>query len=329
MLKAAVIGCGGIGALHAKAYQRCPNVRLAAVVDTNRSLADSLASAHRVKALYSLDGALSDPEIDIIDVAASTRAHAVIVMAAGHAGKHCICEKPFALSREDYYNMDLAFKSSGKVLGGIFQHRFMNRVQEASENIQRSNLGRVLLATSATNWWRDTNYWQVPGRSTYEEAGGGVLMVQAIHAIDLVIYLLGEPVSVSAVIAKGGGLPSSVKVEHTGAATILFKSGAAAAITGTIRAWSSMYPSPGSAFDHMQAIADEKHLVTVTGEKGSISLETPQEDIIDLFARNLDDFARSILDKRPPVVSGESAMRTVRVILAMYESAEQQTVVKL
>lgn len=319
MLSSALIGCGGIGKLHAKAYRHCSDVRLAAVVDINRTLADDLAREHKVKAYYNVAEAIADRKIDMLDIAAPTKFHAPFAIAAAEAGKHCICEKPLALSESEYQRMAAAFKASGTILGGIFQHRFTDAAIDLERRIRESNFGNILTASCVTNWWRDANYFDPTERRLYATAGGGVLMVQAIHAIDLILHLLGDPVSVCALTAKGGGLPANVTIEHTGAALLWFKNGAIATVSGTIQAWSDLYPRPGEKPDHMAIV--EKHRISVTGTLNSVSLETPQGDPEVLFARNIGSFARSARGRVPALVSGESAMRTVRVIQAMYRSA--------
>lgn len=317
VLRSALFGCGGIGALHARAYSNCKNVRLTAVVDANRTLADDLAAQHNVRAFYSVEDALADKTIDMVDVALPTRLHSPIAVQAAQAGKHCICEKPIATNAEEYQQMAEAFKRSGTGLGGIFQHRFSDAAMDLGNKIRSSELGDDLKASSTTIWWRPAAYWLVPGRGAYATAGGGVFMVHAIHAIDLITSLLGEPVSVNAHINNIGS-PAGVEVEHTGIASILFRNGAMTDILATTRVWAPQYS--GTA-DHMALV--ERHQLAVSGSKNSVMIETPpaSQTLEVLFGRNLDDFAGSAIAGSPAIVSGDSAMRTVGLIQKMYESA--------
>ncbi|MFA5104595.1 MAG: Gfo/Idh/MocA family oxidoreductase [Candidatus Margulisiibacteriota bacterium] len=316
VLRAALIGCSGIGVKHAEAYRFCKNIQLAAVVDLQRESADRLAGLHNVKAYYDVEDVLGNPTIDVIDIAAPTKFHMLIATDAARAGQHCICEKPIATNYLEYQMMADAFRQSGTTLGGIFQHRFSDEAMELARKIKVSELGYNLKASSTTKWFRDDAYWLAPGRAM---AGGGVLTVHAIHAIDLVMNLLGEPVSVTASV-DNTGQPEGVEVEHTGTAKIIFKSGATADVYATTRAWSPKYPSPGQPLNFMDI--DERHQIAVTGSNSNVMFETPPQPLVELFARNLDSFAGSILAEEPPAVSLDSAWQTIWLIKKMYESAK-------
>lgn len=318
VLRSALVGCAGIGAMHARAYKPCNNIRLAAVVDVKRETADKLAAEHGVKAYFDVETALQDPNIDVIDVAAPTKFHASIATQAAAAGKHCICEKPIAINADEYQMMAEAFRRSGTTFGGIFQHRFSDDADLLLSKIGTEQLGGNLKGSSVTNWWRDAAYWLAPGRGSYATAGGGVLMVHAIHAIDLIVNLLGEPVCVSASI-NFTGQPEGVEVENTAIASIEFKTGALARIMASTNIWSPLYPTPSKKMDHMALV--ETHKIAVTGDKDSWMFKTPPQPLEELFAANLDDFASSAITGKTPIVSGDSAWRTVNLIQRMYESA--------
>jgi len=129
--------------------------------------------------------------------------------------------------------------------------------------------------------------------------------------------LLGEPVSVNAHINNIGS-PAGVEVEHTGIASIMFRNGAMTDILATTRVWAPQYSGKAG---HMDLV--ERHQLAVTGSNGSVMIETPPESQTPevLFGRNLDDFAGNAIAGRPAIVSGDSAMQTVRLIQRMYESA--------
>ncbi|MEK7377062.1 MAG: Gfo/Idh/MocA family oxidoreductase, partial [Candidatus Margulisiibacteriota bacterium] len=256
--------------------------------------------------------------IDLIDIAAPTIDHADLAIQAAQAGKHCLCEKPLALGEKEFARMAQAFETSGTVLGGIFQCRFADEVRQLQDMITSGQLGNILTASSATKWWRDNSYFDPFQRRTYATAGGGVLMVQAIHAIDLVFQLFGKPVHSEVSLRYGdGGLPSYVEVEHTATVTLEFSSGATADIFATIRAEEAR-----AAGDHMSRMSSEKHTITVTGDMSVMTIgENLLSDPAGLFGRNIDNLAWSILTGNTPIVSCESAMQTVRLIQDIYRLA--------
>ena len=268
VLRAALVGTKGVAELHAMGYRACESVRLVAVVGRDRDRTDVFSKNHNVRALYSVEEALADPEIDLIDIAAPTIDHADLAIQAAQAGKHCLCEKPLALGEKEFARMAQAFETSGTVLGGIFQCRFADEVRQLQDMITSGQLGNILTASSATKWWRDNSYFDPFQRRTYATAGGGVLMVQAIHAIDLVFQLFWKPVHSEVSLRYGdGGLPSYVEVEHTATVTLEFSSGATADIFATIRAEEAR-----AAGDHMSRMSREKHTITVTGYMSVITI---------------------------------------------------------
>lgn len=318
VLNVAVVGCK-MGENHASAWKRCSNGRLAAVVDLNLDLAKELGNKFDVPAFDSIGKAIKGTNIDLIDVVVPTEAHAKVAIQAAELGKHCIVEKPIALNQKEFDDMQAAFSKSGTVLGGIFQHRFTDMAFDARKILGEGSIGDIYCGSSQTIWWRKDDYWDRPERCTPETAGGGVLMVHAIHAIDLLVHLMGSaPVSAEAIISKGRALPEKVKIEHTGGAVIGFDNGAVATVLATLMSKSGLYEGKAS---HLDVLKDEKHTVSIVGSKGRIVIETPQGEPEVYFSRNLDDIALAAINGTVPLVSGESAWRTVQVIQAMYRGA--------
>jgi len=340
MLKAALVGCGRIAQIHAKAYASTHDVHLAAVVDIIPQRAEALGRKVGVPHYADVREVLSRSDIDMINVCVPSGVHGEVAIAAARAGKHCLCEKPLEVTPQRCDEMVLAFKKSGTALGGIFQHRYADGSRRAKEVIDAGRLGRITMATCATPWWRSQDYYDSDAwRGTWSLEGGGALMNQSIHAIDLLIWLAGP---VRTVWARAGLLAHErIEVEDAAAAVVEFESGAIGTIIGTTAAF------PGSPVRHeIMGTAGTVHLVDdgpvawclsdemaarpKEGDALCLNAKAVQwQDSADLFARNIDDFACAVRHGGTPLITGEEHRRAVEVVCAVYESARSDRLVKL
>jgi predicted dehydrogenase len=337
MFNAAIVGSGGIGAHHAKCYQSTKEIRLAAVCDIVPEKAEKLGTQYNVPWLTDLKKILRRKDIDFIDVCTPSGSHGDVAIAAARARKHCICEKPLDVTPQRCDQIIKAFKKSGTVLGGIYQHRFADDVLRGRAAIQAGRLGRIVLATCSTPWWRAQEYYDSDAwRGTWKLDGGGTLMNQSIHAIDLLLYMIGP---IKSVFARTALLAHErVEIEDTAMATVEFENGALGVIQGTTAAY------PGDAVRHevmgtqgmfylhddkavlwklKDEIEAQKDAAAAVAEKvGTGASSDPMALSSDIFVRTIDDVARAARTGTPPLVTGEEHKKAVEVICAIYKSAQ-------
>ncbi len=334
MFNAAIVGCGNIGKGHAKAYQETKEVRLEAVVDIEGQCAIDLHEMYDVPCYTHVDQVLERDDIDFIDVCTPSGLHGDIAIAAAGAGKHCIVEKPLDVTPQRCDEIIEAFRESGTVLGGIYQHRYHDDVRKAKQAIAAGRLGRITLANCLTPWWRSQAYYDSGDwRGTWKLDGGGALMNQSIHAIDLMAWLVGPVKSLTAYTALL--THQRVEIEDLAVAVCKFDSGALGVIQGTTAAY------PGTGVEHqvmgndgmvylksdritLWKLRDEEgkeEAGPVAAGEGESASSDPTVLSENLFTRNLDDIARAARTGGQPCVTGEEAKRAVEIICAIYESA--------
>jgi predicted dehydrogenase len=336
MFKVAVVGVGGIGGHHCKCYQSTQKIQLAAVVDIVPEKAQKVGEQYGVPWFTELKAVLKRKDIDFIDVCVPTGLHGDIIIAAVRAGKHVISEKPQDVTPQRCDQIIKAVRKSGRTYGGIFQHRFADDTRRAKAAIDAGRLGRITFALCNTPWWRAQEYYDSGDwRGTWKLDGGGCLMNQAVHAIDLLVYLCGP---IKAITAKTARLDHErIEVEDVAVATVEFESGALGAILGSTSSF------PGSAVHHelcgtkgmiyldddkatLWKLADELE-AEKAGKPAAAPADTgassdPMHLVSDIFARNLDDVARAAREGRDPIVSVEQHRKAVEVICAIYKSAQ-------
>jgi predicted dehydrogenase len=198
-MRFAVIGAGVIGALHAETIAHLPGAELAAVVDVHPERARSLAGRYGAVGLTSLEEALGRSDVEAVAICTPSGHHADLVEKALAAGKHVVVEKPLDVSLEAAYRVAAAERASGQRVTVISQHRFDPASQVVFEAARSGRLGRVTSGSATISWWRSQAYYDSAGwRGTWALDGGGALMNQGIHTVDLLVWFLGEPLEVFA-----------------------------------------------------------------------------------------------------------------------------------
>ncbi len=241
-VRVALVGCGKIAAIHAKALDALPEADFVACCDREISRAADLAARYGVPHV-------SDDVVDLfrsglVDAALVCTphpAHEAVVVAAAEAGVHVLCEKPIATTLGEADRMIAAADRAGIKFGVIFQRRFWPSVQRIRAAIDAGKIGTPILGECAVRLWRGPDYFAMdPWRGKWATEGGGVLMNQAVHSIDHFQWFMGRAVEVSGRIAtlRHGGY---IDVEDTAVATVRFESGA----LGVIQASSTFQPAYG------------------------------------------------------------------------------------
>ena len=236
--KIALVGAGVIGAVHGQVISELADrVELAAVVDTHPDRAERLAADRGGKVFTSLTDALAAVDIDIVVVCTPTGRHGEVAIEALQAGKHVIIEKPAETTVAKTDQIIEAQHKAGRLVAVISQHRFDPSTEIALAAIQKGELGRLTTGIAAIDWWRGQSYYDSGDwRGTWELDGGGALMNQGVHTVDLLVATMGRPVEVFAYTDTLAH--QRIEVEDVAVAVVRFESGA----LGVLHATTAAYP---------------------------------------------------------------------------------------
>jgi predicted dehydrogenase len=255
------------------------------------------------------------------------------------AGKHVLCEKPVAPTPYGIDEIEAAQKASGCVFSGVFQLRFGRGAQQVRALLDQGRFGRLHLGIAETLWSRDDAYYGVPWRGAWATECGGVTVSQAIHAIDAMVWFLGEPASV---FAQAGTFRAPIESDDTAVAIIRFANGGIGQITSTVTAF-------GEERTRLEVHGTQLSAVS-TGPVYDCTIEpfklgTPNAadapalaaEIEERFPRGfkmlhrgaVNDFLEAIEQKREPLAGIEACRTAVQVTAAIYKSAMTNEVVKL
>lgn len=220
-----IVGYGAVGPIHASALRKIEDVRLYGICDTDRERAESGAAEYDCKAFYSLEDCLKDERIDSIHICTPHYLHYEMIEKSLKAGKMVVAEKPVTMKKEEF--SELLLKYSGKPLYPVMQNRTNACITRLKEIIKTDlELGRLITAKGVLTWHRDAGYYNSAAwRGTREQEGGGVLINQAVHTLDLMIYLAGNVKSVNATVSNKS-LQGVIEVEDTVDVYMEFENGA-------------------------------------------------------------------------------------------------------
>lgn len=221
MKNACVIGYGAIGPLHADGIEKSDNVNLYGICDIKKERADDAAKKHNCKAFYDFDEVLKDPEVHSVHIATPHYLHDSMVIAAAEAGKEIVLEKPVSISLERMNSM--IEKVKGKKVCVMLQNRMNPAVAEFKRLVDEDKtLGKLIGGFASVTWSRDEAYYaQDPWRGKWDTEGGGLLINQAIHLIDMVSFIVGDIKAVRGSISNKT-LKGVIEVEDTADAIFYF-----------------------------------------------------------------------------------------------------------
>ena len=324
-----VIGCGRISAVYKKAFAAMQDrLEIVIAVDKVKERAEAFASAFPgCLASDDLDDLLRQ-DLDAVHVLTPHFLHRMHVEACLKAGFNVLTEKPIATTIEDGQSMIRTAREYGRQLGVIFQNRYIEGIQEAKKLIEDGQLGKIKGAWSHLAWHRPPSYYQCDWKGSWEKEGGGVVIDQAIHSIDLVRYLMGcEVDEIQGHIAKR--ILTMIEVEDEADAAIRFSNGAVYAFSAC------NYFVENSPI--RVEIAGEKGQILLTESVVDISLDgkkpyrvEPQMDPDDSHVRywgnyhavQIDDFYSRLASGKDVPWDPEDALRTLAVVLGIYESGK-------
>ena len=329
MKQFAIIGCGAVSQFHAKAIQELENGNLYGVYDTRRESAEKFASGYEgCKVFSTLDELFSCKEVDIVNICVPSGLHAELAIKAAKAGKHVIVEKPMAITKEQLDNIIQATEEHKTKVAVITQLRFTPAIQKAKEAIDSGKLGRILLADFSGKYYRSPEYYAAGGwRGTWAMDGGGALMNQGIHGIDLIQYLMGGVKNVYALCRTQA---RDIETEDSAYLIVEYKNGAIGSIHGTTVAnpgYPRMLEITGTE-GTIKIEEDEIKAWDIAGEKVEVK-DTQIKSGADPMAINCKyhkaqfaDLIDAIEQDRAPMVDVYEGRKPVDIILAAYESSK-------
>lgn len=331
-MRFAIVGAGVIGNVHAKLLDPLEGSELVVVGDCELDRAQELAGRHGAEATDDLDHLFARADVDAVSVCVPSGLHADIAVAALDAGKHVIIEKPIDVTLDAADRIIAAEQRSGKVATVISQRRFQPSFAFLRTEIESGRLGQITSGIAESPFWRSQSYYDSGGwRGTWKLDGGGALMNQGIHALDLLVWMLGEPVEASAFTATL--VHERIEVEDTLGATVRFANGAIGTVTATTAS------NPGRTVrltingDAGNAVIDDErlaHLHTLDRESDGISdqldlvpeLRQPSNPM-DVHSAQYVDFIAAVADGRSPAITTADGRRALALALAIYESAAE------
>ena len=339
-----IVGGGVIGHFHARAIKDAAGAHLIGCAGRRPGATTEFATEHECQAFDSIEEMLADPNLDAVSICTPSGAHLDPALATAKAGKHVIVEKPLEVTTERCDQIIQACDDAGVKLAVTFQSRFYEASQLIKQAVEAGRFGKITMGDAYVKWNRTQEYYDSGAwRGTWELDGGGALMNQAIHAVDLLLWLMGPVEEISAMTATM--THERIEVEDVAVANLRFASGA----LGVIEATTTAYPGALKRIEiigsHGTAVLEEEDIhtwqfadeteedskiraalagKTKTGGGAGDPVAIGHHGHTMLF----EEVVASINENRPSLLSGHEGRRSVEVICAIYESAKTGQVVK-
>lgn len=354
MIRVGIIGCGKVGHLHAKALIGSDQTDFIAVWSRSNSSAEIFAKKYDVLPYDDIVQMTRENMLDLVIVCTPHPFHADPTIAALNAGSHVLIEKPMASSLADCDKMLKAAKETNRKLGVVSQRRWYTPASRIKDAIEANKLEKPILGTVNMLGWRDSSYYNADAwRGTWENEGGGVLINQAPHQLDLLLWYMGE---ISEVVAFWDNLNHPyIEVDDTAIAIVKFINGALGNIVvsnsqkpgiyGKVHVHGENGASAGvqtdggamfiagmsgitePPFNDLWSISGEEEYLENWVEKDKVFFSQIDPTVYYL-ERQIEDFAKAIENDKEPKVTGEDGRRTVELITAIYRSQRDKKIIK-
>jgi len=340
----AVIGCGVIAPFHITGIKSAKGAKLVAVCDEVEAKARKLAKEHKVDWYTDYKKMLKRDDIHVVNLCTPSSMHSGQAVAAAKAGKHVLTEKPMATTLKKADAMIKACRDNKVKLGCIFQRRISEPFKTVKKALDKGALGKLTLGDFYIKYYRSQAYYDSAGwRGTWKYDGGGALMNQCIHLIDLVQWYMGP---VAKVYGLARTLARKIEVEDTSASVVEFKNGAIGVIEGT----TSVFPP---TITHRIELHGQKGTIIIEGEglklwkvqgrggkeidklkgrkKGDVSkaITNPTDFSAGGHGIQVKDMVRAVQNNREPMITGEDGRKALELIMAIYKSSRTGRPVKL
>lgn len=334
----AIVGTGAIAGIHALALSEIPKARLAVVYNHTAEKARALGERWAVPWTTDYADLLRRPEVEVVSICTPSGARADLAEAAARAGKHVVCEKPLEVTLERADRIIRACRDAGRHLGVIFPARFQPAARAAKDAVESGRLGRLTLGSAHVAWHRtDAYYAAAPWRGTWALDGGGALINQSIHWIDLLQWLAGP---VAAVCGYTDTLTHPrIEAEDVGVAILRFASGALGTIEGTTTAYPGLPARVQLHGDRGTIVLEEKRItvwkladappdeearmLAVGTDTAATGAADPMAIGAEGHRVQLAEITDALLSGRAPAVDGREGRKAVALMRAIYDSAQR------
>lgn len=321
-----ILGCGMIANVHAAVIRELSCGQLRGVADKDFVVADQFARQHGTKAYADYEAMLSEPDVDVVCICTPSCFHVPNTLQALEGGKHVVLEKPMAFRTADADEIIRACERKGKQVTVISQLRFSEDVAKIKELLRENAFGRISLCSLSMKYYRSREYYaHSPWKGTRKFDGGGALMNQGIHGIDLLQYLMGP---VKDVFGRTGTICHDIEVEDTAVAAIRFENGA----MGVIEASTCAYPGFERRIEihgdcgYVILSEDRIEKLMVRGEEIPLSSHSkairtagdPRTLDCELHRRQMEDFLSAIRGGKPPMMDAREGRKAIDLIERIY-----------
>lgn len=330
-----LIGCGVISRTHAKAIAGVEAAELVACCDIVEDRAKAWAEEFEIGSNYhrDLDEMLARDDIQAVCICTPSGIHSEQAIMAAEAGKHILCEKPLDITLKKIDDMIAAAERNDVKLAGVFQRRTYDSTKRVREAVRGGKLGKVVIGDCYQKYFRSHEYYASGDwRATWELDGGGALMNQGVHGIDLILHLMGPVKRVSAMCRR---LVRNIAVEDTAVAMLEYENGALGVLEGT----TSVTPGFGCEVEisgdngtvglsgdkitrwEFPGSDEEEQEVDEEGDRGTASDPTALTNTGHV--EHVRDLCEAIVDDREPAIPGREARKAVELIKAIYKSSRE------
>jgi predicted dehydrogenase len=333
-----VVGAGSIAGMHAEVISEMANCVFAGCCDSGSGSgrAKHLCDKYGGRVYADYQSMMDDPTVDIATIATPSGFHYEPTIAAALSGKHVLCEKPLEISLERIDSMIAAHQTSGTYLGCIFQNRFTDSMSHLRGAIDQDRFGTITFASIHVPWWRGQEYYDGTWRGTWQLDGGGAMMNQSIHLVDMLCELMGPVAEIKSLI---GTLGHSMEAEDTAAAVVRFESGTLGTIYGSTASWpgrprrfeitgtrgTAVYVDDRIAvWEFAEALPEDKTVLESIAACNAGGGASDPMDISCLYhRRNFEAFIDAIEGGGPFELDGREARKSVDLILRLYQAASK------
>jgi len=331
----AIVGTGMIAGFHARALSRVQGGRLIGVVSRSRESGESFAAAHGVPFLgTSIDELASRPDVHVICIATPSGAHLEPALAAIRAGKHVVIEKPIEITTERVDEIIEAADRAGVLIAPIFQSRFGEGARTVKAALEAGRAGRLVLCSAYVKWHRPSSYY-TGWKGILAVDGGGAVMTQAIHGIDLLQWFSGMPEEIFAWTTRR--VHTGIESEDTACAALKYSSGALGTIEATTAAWPGWSRRIDICGELGSVVLEDDHITRwdfSRNEPGDESIRAGKRDdslgsgasvpsgiAVEGHIRQIQDLIDALRYDRPLGLDGREGRKAVAFVNALYNSA--------
>jgi UDP-N-acetyl-2-amino-2-deoxyglucuronate dehydrogenase len=339
-----IVGTGMIAGYHARAVRETPGARLVGVVSRSPEKGRAFAAEQgAVLVASSVQELAARPDVHVVTVTTPSGAHLEPALEAIAVGKHVLVEKPLEATPARADRILRAADEQGVRVGCIFQGRFGDAARRVKAAVAAGRLGRLVLASAYVKWHRTAAYYTTPWKGTWGLDGGGALMNQAIHAVDLLLWFAGMPEVVTGRSTRR--VHMGIEADDTTVASLAFPCGALGSIEATTAAFPGWSRRIELAGEHGSIVLEDDEIVRwdfVQAEEGDAELrDAPREKALGsgagsaggialtLHQRQIEDFVAALRAGRAPAVDGREGRKAVQLVHAIYESARTGVPVRL